>query len=67
MAEYAPKDHSATLDHVQHAQAAEAETSIQHKPPKVLNINQQVVFREHDNKKKNKNDFYRFLLQQNLQ
>ena len=34
--------------------------------PKVVNINQQTVFPLIMNKKKNKNDFYRFLLQQNM-
>lgn len=34
---------------------------------RILNMNQQVSFDGNLNKKKNKNDFYRFLLQQNLQ
>jgi len=38
-----------------------------HGNPRILNMNQQVTFNNQDVKKKNKNDFYRFLLQQNLQ
>lgn len=33
----------------------------------VQNFNQQINFNMNKNKKKNKNDFYRFLLQQNMQ